>query len=368
MTDPNPRLVPTAQYPLIVFDGFRAPTKSLKPVDSLIAPNRVTGLLDVEDPQLQNVIAKVTRYASLPQQLLGGKGTQTNKTKHHRYCNVCGVDAKSLFCSFDRHNSGTISELQLRRVLPADLKISEDEVDILITALHRDSGGVDYMALVDAVRESEGHGMTTSSGSLEPLRPKSSVTEEQTDVIDLLRRSFHTCRIRPVVFFQDYDKLHKGRITENQFVRGLTLAFDHPGLRGRVRLTPVQVQQIVEIYRSDEGTVDYKQFSRDTGGAFVVPIEGGGADVELETAPNMMPPVVSRSDVVINDANMLTPDQEDKVAALLSNLKNQVVTRRIDMYCIFRDFDTGSVTSAIRFRFVFDSQRVAGTGTGIRLE
>jgi Ca2+-binding EF-hand superfamily protein len=252
-----------------------------------------------------------------------------------------------MFRSFDRHNTGTISELQFQRVLPTDLKVSENEIDTLLDHLRQDDGRVNYQALVSALREAESFGVTATDGrAFMQTRPvaaagRPAVATEHMDVTDVLRRAFHTCRIRPTMFFQDYDKFHSGRITENQFVRGLTLAFDHPGLRGRVRLTAVQLQQVVEQYKTPEGEVDYKTFCRDSGGAFVVPIPGGGADVELETQPEMLPPNVSRKDVVLNEVNTLRDEEESAVNAVIADLKHQVTTRRIDMYSIFSDFDTG---------------------------
>lgn len=155
------------------------------------------------------------------------------------------------------------------------------------------------------------------------------------DVVERLRIRMHRARVRPVEYFKDYDKLHCGQVTDNQFIRGLTLALSGSG--ASVDLTPMDMQSCIDRYGSGDNKVNYRAFCKDIGGAFVMPCEGG-ADADLESNPLAQVPEVFRTQL-ISEVATLSADEEDQVAAQLAALKTEVNAKRVDIYPIFLQMD-----------------------------
>ena len=194
--------------------------------------------------------------------------------------------------------------------------------------------------------------------------PAPAPTQRGQDVVERLRIRMHRARVRPVEYFKDYDKLHCGQITDNQFIRGLTLALSGSG--ANVDLTPMDMQSCLDRYGSGDKKVNYRAFCKDIGGAFVMPGEGG-ADADLESTPLAQVPEVFRTQLV-SEVTSLSTEEEDQVAAQLAALKTEVNAKRVDIYPIFRQMDrkfgfSGGVTKEQFMRAMhFAGLAVPGNG------
>lgn len=76
------------------------------------------------------------------------------------------------------------------------------------------------------------------------------------DVIARLQKCFFRLRIRPLQFFEDYDKLRSSLITENQFICGLSLALSGPKAEA---LNRDELRVLLSRFAAD-GRVNYREF------------------------------------------------------------------------------------------------------------
>jgi len=272
-----------------------------------------------------------------------------------------GSDIRTAYMDFDKHNLGRVTMTQFQREFPvAPGAISANEMQQLIE-VYMKGNEVDYMSLHRDVCQ-YGANDVFHAGA-EALSAREGLVNtidrgERQSVVDRIRVSFFRTRVRPIDFFKDHDRLRSAIITENQFIRGLTSACSAP--KG-LQLTANEIESVVSQYRAPGG-VRYRDFCADVGGAFVVPIEGGGgANLQLEQHPTITPPEVIRSKVV-HEVNAVG-DRELQVSELVSRIRHEVMTRRIDCYAMFKDFDhrgDGSMKgiSPSQFRRLLDQLRL----------
>jgi len=293
----------------------RSPTKVLSPAQHMMTVPVATGVLDTDTALIQ-------LHAQLREMF-----------KYY------GTDIRSAYKDFDKHNLGCVTITQFQREFPGGLgnSVSEADMQLLVRAYLKE-GVVDYMALHRDVCQ---YGVGSTFNPAAPtIAPVGNDGSGDGDVITRLRVSFYRTRVRPIDFFKDHDKLRSKVVTENQFIRGLSNACSAP--KG-LTLTASEVEEVVDRYKARGGGVAYRDFCNDVGGAFVVPIAEAGAsgpNVDLERNPLMTPAVVGRSEVV-QDRNFLGGDADVRVTELLGWIQNEVVTRRIDVWPIFKDFDSG---------------------------
>ena len=83
------------------------------------------------------------------------------------------------------------------------------------------------------------------------------------DLIEKLRIWVYKQRIRTNEFFRDHDKLRKGIVTRDQFIRGLTLI--HP------MLTAGEIAMVADHCSIEDGRVEYKRLCFDLEHTFNLP-------------------------------------------------------------------------------------------------
>lgn len=74
-------------------------------------------------------------------------------------------------------------------------------------------------------------------------------------IFDKIRIAVFKHGIRTPEFFKDHDRLRSGIVTENQFLCGLSLAVGK-----EAQLSRMEMQKIVNFYKTADGRVQYKEF------------------------------------------------------------------------------------------------------------
>ncbi|GMI14317.1 hypothetical protein TrVE_jg2175 [Triparma verrucosa] len=170
-------------------------------------------------------------------------------------------------------------------------------------------------------------------------RPDKSVQ----DLIGYIRRSVLKNRIRLGVFFEDQDKLRRGKITKAQFHRGLASS-GH-------RISEMEVAQLAAEYSSLDDVdgdgvpfVNWKEFVADIDSVFAVP--------DLESNPNCDVVSTLRGLRAAGEEATTFPEftdeQNAQLASFLVTFSNEVTKKCIDLFPPFEDFDRfhrGTVTS-----------------------
>lgn len=317
----------------------KSPTKVLSPAMAMMTVPAATGVLDTD-----------TRLIQLHAQF-------REMFKYY------GTDIRSAYKDFDKHNLGCVTITQFQREFPGGLgdSISEADMQLLVRAYLKE-GVVDYMALHRDVCQ---YGVDPTFHAAAPtIAPVGNTGSSNGDVVSRLRVAFYRTRVRPLDFFRDNDKLRSKVITENRFIMGLSNACSAP--KG-LTLTASEVEEVVDRYKAAGGGVKYRDFCDDVGGAFVVPVANAGpagTNVDLERNPLLTPSVVGRTEIV-TERNVLGGDADVRVSELLAWIKNEVVTRRIDVWPIFKDFDSGvgracftTANTVSQFRRLLDNLKV----------
>ncbi|GMH66791.1 hypothetical protein TL16_g04508 [Triparma laevis f. inornata] len=170
-------------------------------------------------------------------------------------------------------------------------------------------------------------------------RPDKSVQ----DLIGYIRRSVLKNRVRLGVFFEDQDKLRRGKITKAQFHRGLASS-GH-------RVSEMEVAQLAAEYSSldevdGDGVpfVNWKEFVADIDSVFAI--------TGLESNPNIDVVSTLRSLRQEGEAATIFPEfseeQNMKLASFLVEFETEVTKKCIDLFPPFEDFDRfhrGTVTA-----------------------
>jgi len=201
-------------------------------------------------------------------------------------------------------------------------------------------------ALEDFVGGFDGGGMSVGSQSPSKIsvitgRPEKSY---QT-VVDDIRKSVLQKRIRLQTFFEDQDKLRKGKLTKDQFYKGLTSAGQRLS-ENEVVLLAGEYGCLDDTDAKGEPLVRWVDFCNDIDAVFTVS--------GLETQPNL--DVVSTIRSIranFNDTasvSLLDDDENKVLAGYLAEVSTDVGKKCINLFPPFEDFDRfhrGTVTAGM---------------------
>jgi Ca2+-binding EF-hand superfamily protein len=186
------------------------------------------------------------------------------------------------------------------------------------------------------------------TGSLGSPSKSSVVTGRADRPLDIImadiRRSVLENRIRLTPFFEDHDKLHKGKISRDRFYRGLTSAGS--------RLSEYEAGLICHEY-GDLDDVDGDGVPYVRWAAFVDDINTIFAIQGLENNPNIDVASTIRSiratAMNSDEASVLiNEDDNEALSNYLAGIAGDVARKNIDLFPPFEDFDRfhrGTVTA-----------------------
>lgn len=247
-----------------------------------------------------------------------------------------GINIKSSYADFDKHNNGLVTESQFYRSFPGPADISEAEM-CLVAKKHRHpvkAGLCNYLQFhgdvvlrQQAITEDEraGSGGGRLSDRVSGIQQTTFSDVSLGAIFEKIRTAVYKNGVRTTEFFRDHDKLRSGVITENQFVCGLSLCC------GTIaNLSRDEIQQVVAFYRTEDGRVRYKEFCDMMENAFTEP--------ELEKKPTTQTYRPSTG-ALMKVPNTLSEYEERKVQEILNRLANDVKRRRLMVYPFFKDFD-----------------------------
>lgn len=255
----------------------------------------------------------------------------TRIAPHYEYH---GISIKSCYEDFDKHNIGTVTENQFYRSFPGPQDVSEGELRLLARKYrHATKSGLcnyldfhqDMVQLQNELKASKNAQNEVDPEDLGDLLTKTKKTLDINDVFNKIRIAVHKNGIRTTEFFKDHDKLRSGIITENQFICGLTLC-----CASQAGLSREEIQMLVNYHKLPDGRVHYKDFCNAMENAFTVP--------NLEKNPTA---VIKRPQIgeLAKVPNILRPEEEERVALVLANLREIVQKKRLMIYPYFKDFD-----------------------------
>ena len=271
---------------------------------------------------------------------------------------------KPTFSNFDRTNKQRITVQQFARVLKQLAIMPSDEVFDLICRNYFDKGNtreINYVKFCHDVDKPEdmladlgikpdtakNDTLELGSSSVFGTATKSNFFGESTKGLNVLENRFskptinlandpRDCeeriqnivvikRIRVGEFFRDYDKLRKGKVTENQFTTVLSML--------NFTLTDEEYDFLIEKYRTEDGFVNYNAFVENIDSAFT--IKG------IDKKPSLkVPKMVTGADMKTNK-KLLEYDEEEKnkITEIMEAYRNVIATRRLNLKPIFQDFD-----------------------------
>eukprot|EP00795_Rhopilema_esculentum_P008232 gene8232-14169_t len=255
----------------------------------------------------------------------------TRIAPHYEYH---GINVKSCYEDFDKHNIGTITESQFYRSFPGPSDVQESEMRLLARKYRHPTkqGMCNYLDFHQDIVETQNELNSSKMAQKdieftedEFITTKSRKETDLQGVFSKIRVAVHKNGIRTTEFFRDHDKLRSGIITENQFVCGLSLCCG-----SQASLTRDEIQLLVNFYKLPDGRVRYKEFCDSMENAFTIP--------HLEKNPTA---VVYRPQVgeLAKVPNTLSPAEEDSVMSVLTNLRDIVQKKRLMIYPYFKDFD-----------------------------
>ncbi|KAJ1514286.1 hypothetical protein HMI56_000768 [Coelomomyces lativittatus] len=250
------------------------------------------------------------------------------------------MSVKDLFHDFDKLSSGRVTHSQLRQVLSSvDIHLP-DHIFELVCRLWSDEGHdakkMDTFSYLPFVKQVE----ATSDGSapFSPLLPPPLVPKVKKTLMDLnqillkLKTKVKTERFGVYDFLHDFDPLHSGFITLNEFIRGIdTFKFG---------LQPEEVLTLAQHYYVEGKSIDYRKFADEMESVFTMK--------HLEKHPTYTPkPFQPPWHGHINNPTM---DVEGKWMKLMQRLTEEARQRR--MFVLLRyleDHDKihiGTITKA----------------------
>lgn len=144
------------------------------------------------------------------------------------------------------------------------------------------------------------------------------------EVINRIKIEIARKRVRPKIFFEDFDRLRKGEVTEPQFKRALSLM--------NFALSHKEMDQVTALYTSHPGYVNYQQFLQEMNSLFLD---------ESEASP------LKAAQKQIGETTHVTVNEDTFLA--IEDLKYLMANKRILLKPQFQDFDrscSGHVTIA----------------------
>jgi len=164
-------------------------------------------------------------------------------------------------------------------------------------------------------------------------------------IIDDIRKSVLQNRIRLATFFEDQDKLRKGKLTRGQFYKGLTSSGQRLS-ENEVKILASDYACLDDTDAGGEPLVKWTDFCSDIDAVFTVS--------GLETQPNL--DVVSTIRSIrsnFNDAasvSLLEEEENTELAEYLTAVSTDVARKGINLFPPFEDFDRfhrGTVTEGM---------------------
>ncbi|GLV45240.1 chaoptin [Carabus blaptoides fortunei] len=282
-------------------------------------------------------------------------------------------------------NVGTVTIAHFARVLAfLGITVSAGDFHLLVKRFLKDSYTLNYVAFVTAIDEAvnymDQHGILDLGGDIMDIFPGRIINAElpklprpeignillasvigkqdnfhpaikvpcgQEDLLTIVRRiQRHVLenRLRVNEFFKDWDMYNCGRITTNQFERGLDAL--GVGRIHRMYLSPEEIRALVIQYRDpiDPYRICWKTFENDIDTVFTYKC--------LEKQPSLavdVPPqeVVELRKKGTKDWQQVNPAQKDLCEYALAKIRCKVRTRRLMVKTAFRDYDrlnTGHVS------------------------
>lgn len=254
---------------------------------------------------------------------------------------------RPLFAKFDRQHRGTITWTQFRRgvtmlcggthfndIMPL---IAKSRFAVRQFGESDESYLVNYKAVCDVIDPQPtlrvpSSVASPSAKSIAASKQASAAQESKSIDVDAvmarIREHVKGRGLNIKLFFEDFDGLRKGLVTEMQFIRGLDT-----GLSTNFRLTRAEQIALANSLRrpgADANMVDYRKF--------VATID---QRVHLETDPNGTVPSWKRW-------SFEEGVSEDQLAPVLDACKKVVRERRINVKSAFQNYDkqnSGSVTT-----------------------
>lgn len=166
------------------------------------------------------------------------------------------------------------------------------------------------------------------------------------EVLDRLREYIYLRNIHPMEWFDDFDKLKNGKVTQDQFYRVFrTIGFE---------LTEDEFRQIANENANSQGLIEYRPF--------VQSIENIFSNKDLEKAPNQGV-FDTKSFITKRSGYDQTATEDTRFGSLLAKLYHQVATKGVHIREAYMDFDrhnNGTVTQSQFFRAMPFTDLTAG--------
>eukprot|EP00325_Prymnesiales_sp_UTEX-LB-985_P021179 CAMPEP_0174724118 /NCGR_PEP_ID=MMETSP1094-20130205/42633_1 /TAXON_ID=156173 /ORGANISM="Chrysochromulina brevifilum, Strain UTEX LB 985" /LENGTH=481 /DNA_ID=CAMNT_0015925285 /DNA_START=43 /DNA_END=1484 /DNA_ORIENTATION=- len=170
-----------------------------------------------------------------------------------------------------------------------------------------------------------------------PKLPVDYPTNPQLEsLLTKLRQKASQHRLRPTDFFIEFDKHCDGTVTQPQFIKRLSVAYDKMGLG----LSEDEIGLLLETYgkkmRHGAVHVEWRKFVGDIDKVFTT--------VNMEKDPYLAPTYSTNSQVPVT----LTPhEREAAVQGLIADLRKRVEVRRVLVKPLFNDFGDWSHSTKI---------------------
>ncbi|XP_071953709.1 uncharacterized protein [Antedon mediterranea] len=247
------------------------------------------------------------------------------------YYKYHGINIRTSFEDFDKHNIGLVTESQFYRSFPRPPGLEESSLGLLARRYLDPAkpSMCNYLNLHHDLEKVQDQTEDTLFGSAPPTSyniPREEMQDGTTQqIFNKIQVAVHKNGVRTTEFFKDHDKLRSGVITENQFTCGLMLCIGK-----EAHLTKGEVQHLVNFYKTDDGRVRYKDFCDLMENAFNEP--------HLEKKPEfevVRPPLGALSRTL----NPLSEREEERIQVVLKALSEDVKQRRLMMIPYFKDFD-----------------------------
>lgn len=239
--------------------------------------------------------------------------------------------AKPVFQDFDLHNNGHISRYQFKQCLAVLGLYSDENETAAIEARYCDNYGFDYILFLGDLmpeykerpkyKEHIAELMAVNANKKPPEMDASSDFDAiMTKIKSIVTRQ----RMRVYEFMKDYDKLHTGRMLENNFKRSLDLA----GLG----LKESETKILCEVFRSrtHPGFIEYLAFSNEVESIFTLN--------NLEKRP-LITPTQYDPPVEWQQNSLTDPEEQTIFKESLDRLGTYIRKTRVQLFPLFEDYD-----------------------------
>jgi len=299
---------------------------------------------EVTEPNLR------TRYGRNEMSELEREIGEVAKRRFKEYCKGTRLDVKQFFQDWDRNGRNRVTPKQFRQVLTTvKFTLSDDEFNALVKMYATDDEqDMKYVDFINDTNPMIGlEQFWAQNSSKEQFGMSSSFTKTEKakltfhTLLDRIKNDVKMNRLRCGEYFQDFDSLRKGLIPKIKF-RGVLSKMN-------LNVTEEEIIQLENHYVStvDPSKIDYKNFLADIEVVFTLP--------NLDKDP-LTKPVEWTSKTYIDPNNILNPEEEQRLDALLNKMAFAVITHRLLLKPFFQDKDKARCgkVSFTRFRSILD--------------